>query len=94
MEVRFRTGHHAYVDAPFDVEETGSTQSGSPIEDLAMMSRRICGMAVNITTSALCLQRIVQLADFILEEATESTMSQQASVADSAGARRNLESDR
>ena len=92
MEVQVRTGHHAYADAPFSSEETGSTRSDSRIEDLAMISRRICGMAVNITTCALCLQRIVQLADFILEEATECMRTLQTTNAGSARAQQYLDS--
>jgi Mg2+ and Co2+ transporter CorA len=82
MASQIRTGHHAYADGSFSARERGSGHD-FPMLDLAMMSKRVCGLAINITTSALCLQRIVQLADFILEDASNSIRNQQLVITDS-----------
>lgn len=31
----------------------------------------VCGLAINVSTSALCLRRLVRFADFLLEERQE-----------------------
>lgn len=54
------TGHHGYANTTRTTDLKGL--------DLANLSRDICGMAFNIGTSALCLKRIIKLADFLLEE--------------------------
>ncbi|CAJ2512636.1 Uu.00g007550.m01.CDS01 [Anthostomella pinea] len=68
--VQEQTGHHLYQNVPQeDVLDS---------MDLSMLSKRTCGLAVNITTSALCLQRLVQLGDFLIEESkllTEEIMT-------------------
>ena len=60
MNGQVQTGHHSYANTLRLIDAKGV--------DLATLSRDVCGLAVNITTSALCLQRIVKLADFIIEE--------------------------
>ena len=72
--MQLKTGYHHYIN-PFDVDnnpshvDRGGDAYGLDKLDLTGMSKNVCGLAVNITTSALCLQRIVDLATFILEEA-------------------------
>jgi hypothetical protein len=58
-EAHVKTGHHSYAN-------TGRNDVDGV--DLGALSRDVCGLAVNVTTSALCLQRIVKLADFIILE--------------------------
>jgi hypothetical protein len=64
--LQIQTGHHLYVDAPYFA---GALSQHAQIIDLETMTRKISGLAVNVTTSALCMQRLVQLAGFILDEA-------------------------
>ena len=62
MIAQVQTGHHSYATTT-DMEIRGTKSL-----DLATMSRDVCGLAVNISTRVLCLQRIVKLADFISDE--------------------------
>lgn len=62
VSLHIRTGHHDYARREKrDVDTTG----------LSEMSRDVCGFAINISTSVLCLQRILKFADFLLEECEE-----------------------
>ena len=99
MALQLTTGHHYYADTHFYAEERGTSYreggSNSPsiqTLDLGMMSKKVCGLAINITTSALCLQRIVRLADFILEEATDSTNFEQPKLSSSSEVQRYSDS--
>ena len=72
MRLQIQTGHHYYSYAPFhdeDHDEEHDDGSDSVEPDLTLLSRKAGGIAVNITTSTLCLQRILDLADFVLDEA-------------------------
>ena len=60
MDAHVQTGHHGYANE--------MRRTNFRAVDLANLSRDVCGLAVNVTTSALCLRRIVKLADFVLGE--------------------------
>ena len=60
MNAHVGTGHHAYANTVRQIDAKRM--------DLATLSRDVCGLAVNVTTSVLCMQRIVKLADFIISE--------------------------
>ena len=66
--VQIRTGHQDFDCGHFYFEEKNNS-ARSEDRDLETISKRGSGLAVNITTSALWLRCIVDLADFILEEA-------------------------
>ena len=86
MACQIKTGYHYYVDSPFYDEErsegTGFAEvSGNYARevmemDIAMMTKKICGLAINISTSTLCLRRLVQVADFVLDQMAEEPSSQ------------------
>ena len=66
-KIQIKTGHHDYADAPHNIDTQGQMESLDKW-DLTLMSRRVGGLAVNMTTSAMCLQRTVALGEFILQE--------------------------
>lgn len=72
-EAQVQTGHHSYANVV--------RQADSNALDLANMSRDVCGLAVNVSTSTLCLQRIVKLADFIQDDFDSMTKSWETSPA-------------
>ena len=59
VKLHIETGHHDYAT----LEQRDVDQSR-----LAEMSRDVCGFAINISTSVLCLQRLLKFADFLMEE--------------------------
>lgn len=62
VALHIQTGHHNYAR---------TTKPLVIAADLARMSRDVCGYAINMSTSVLCLQRILKFADFVLEDVQE-----------------------
>lgn len=59
VKLHIQTGHHDYAR---------TEQRKIDPNKLSDMSRDVCGFAINISTSVLCLQRIKKFADFLVEE--------------------------
>lgn len=60
LDAQLRTGHHYFTNMG----------PGDPLEsiDLSKMSKFICGVAINVSSSFLVLQRIVRMTDFFIND--------------------------
>lgn len=82
VRLHIDTGHHGYATTEHRELDTSK---------LAKMSRDVCGFAINISTSVLCLQRILKFADFLVDECEDlGVMLQQSPVDPNATLRNEL----